>query len=120
MIQITQIWLSTTAMDMRSGSNKLIAHIIKHHQGIKPHCAYLFYNKTGTRLKILIHDGLGIWLCTRTLDDSKFHRLGERLMRHQTEPNQQTGLTINHKQFNALISGLPWHNLDKEMLTPLI
>ena len=120
MIQITQIWLSTTAMDMRSGSNKLIAHIIKHHQGIKPHCAYLFYNKTGTRLKVLIHDGLGIWLCTRTLDDSRFHGLGERLMRHQTEPNQQTGLTINHKQFNALISGLPWQNLDKEMLTPLI
>ena len=116
MIQINQIWLSTTAMDMRSGSNKLIAHIIKQHQGIKPHCAYLFYNKTGTRLKVLIHDGLGIWLCTRTLDDSKFHGLGERLMRHHSPT---TGLTISHEQFNALISGLPWHNLSKDILTPL-
>ena len=120
MIQINQIWLSTTAMDMRSGSNKLLAFILEKHHGIKPHCAYLFYNKTGTRLKILIHDGLGIWLCTRTMDDGRFHGLGERLMRHQTEPNQQTGLTISHEQFHALISGLPWHNLDKEMLTPLI
>ncbi len=120
LIHPQQIWLSVTPMDMRSGSNKLLAFILQHHPGIRPHCAYLFYNKAGTRLKVLIHDGLGIWLCTRTLDDGKFHRLGERLMRHQTEPNQQTGLTINHKQFNALISGLPWHNLDKEMLTPLI
>jgi transposase len=119
LIHPQQIWLSTTPMDMRSGSNKLLAFILQHHPGIRPHCAYLFYNKAGTRLKILIHDGLGIWLCTRTLDDSKFHGLGERLMRHQTEPNQQTGLTINHKQFNALISGLPWHNLSKDLLTPI-
>ena len=109
LINPQQIWLSTTPMDMRSGSNKLLAFILQHHPGIRPHCAYLFYNKTGTRLKILIHDGLGIWLCTRTLDDGRFHGLGERLMRHQTEPNQQTGLTISHEQFNALISGLPWH-----------
>ena len=119
MIQITQIWLSTTAMDMRSGSNKLLAFILQHHPGIRPHCAYLFYNKTGTRLKVLIHDGLGIWLCTRTLDDSKFHGLGERLMRHHSPTNPTTGLTISHEQFNALVSGLPWHNLGKDILTPL-
>ena len=29
MIQINQIWLSTTAMDMRSGSNKLLAFILE-------------------------------------------------------------------------------------------
>ncbi len=119
MIQINQIWLSTTAMDMRSGSNKLLAFILEKHHGIKPHCAYLFYNKTGTRLKVLIHDGLGVWLCSRTLDDSKFHGLSERLMRHHSAPNPTTGLTISHEQFNALISGLPWHNLGKAILTPI-
>nr|WP_313100234.1 hypothetical protein [Moraxella sp. CTOTU48717] len=35
MIQINQIWLSTTAMDMRSGSNKLLAFILEKHHGIK-------------------------------------------------------------------------------------
>ena len=50
MIPITHIWLSTAPMDMRCGSGKLLAHIITQHQGIRPHCAYLFYNKTGTRL----------------------------------------------------------------------
>ena len=76
-------------------------------------------NNAGTRLKVLIHDGLGIWLCTRALDDSKFHGLGERLMRHHSPPNPTTGLTISHEQFNALIRGLPWHNLGKDILTPL-
>ena len=115
-----QIWLATTPMDMRCGSNKLLAFILQHHQGIRPNCAYLFYNKTGTRLKVLVHDGLGVWLCNRTLDDSKFHGLGERLMRHHSQSNQNTGLTITQQQFNALISGLPWHNLGKELLTPII
>ena len=117
MIQINQIWLSTTPMDMRSGSNKLLAFIIEHHQVIRLGCAYLFYNKTGTRLKILIHDGLGIWLCTRTLDDGRFHGLSERLMRHHSLTNPTTGLTISHEQFHALINGLPWHNLGKEIIT---
>ena len=119
LIHPQQIWLSTTPMDMRCGSNKLHAFILQHHPGIRPHCAYLFYNKTGTGLKILIHDGLGIWLCTRALDDGRFYGLGERLMRHHSAPNPTTGLTISHKQFNALVSGLPWHNLGKDLLTPL-
>lgn len=118
MIPINQIWLSTSAMDMRSGSNKLLAHIIKQHQGIRPHCAYLFYNKKGTRLKVLIHDGLGIWLCTRTLDDSKFHGLGNQLAKRY--PTDTNGLTLTQSQFDALISGLPWHNLGKALLTPLL
>ncbi|WP_143514133.1 IS66 family insertion sequence element accessory protein TnpB, partial [Psychrobacter piechaudii] len=52
-----------TPMDMRCGSGKLLAHILTEHQSIRPHCAYLFYNKAGTRLKVFIHDGLGVWLC---------------------------------------------------------
>lgn len=36
-----------------------------------------------------------------------------------SQTNKQTGLTISQAQFNALVSGLPWHNLDKELLTPL-
>lgn len=119
LIHPQQIWLSVTPMDMQCGSNKLLAFILQHHPGIRPHCAYLFYNKAGTRLKVLIHDGLGIWLCTRALDHGRFHGLGERLMRHHSAPNPTTGLTISHAQFNALVSGLPWHNLDKDILTPL-
>ncbi|ECM8705376.1 IS66 family insertion sequence element accessory protein TnpB, partial [Salmonella enterica subsp. enterica serovar Infantis] len=54
------------------------------------------------------------------LDDSKFHGLSERLIRHHSQSNQNTGFAINQQQFNALISGLAWHNLGKEILTPVI
>ena len=120
LIHPEQIWVSTAPMDMRCGSHKLLAFIITEHQGIRPHCAYLFYNKTGTRLKVLIHDRLGIWLCTRTLDEGKFHGLGEKLTQRHREPIQTNGLTISHEQFNALINGLPWWNMSKALLTPLI
>lgn len=111
------IWLSTIPMDMRSGSNKLLAFILQHHHGIHPGCAYLFYNKTGTRLKILIHDGLGTWLCTRQLDNGKFAGLGDKLtkLHHHSEK----GLTLSQAQFHALTSGLSWHNIGRELITPV-
>ena len=68
--------------------------------------------------KVLIHDGLGVWLCTRQLDDSKFHGLGNQLAKRPLTDTH--GLTLTQSQFNALISGLPWHNLGKDLLTPLI
>lgn len=117
------IWLSTTPMDMRSGSNKLLAFILQHHHGIHPGCAYLFYNKTGTRLKILIHDGLGTWLCTRQLDNGKFAGLGEKLTRLYHTPKQHEqnhGLTLSQAQFHALTCGLAWHNIGKALITPVV
>ncbi|WP_139208454.1 MULTISPECIES: IS66 family insertion sequence element accessory protein TnpB [unclassified Pseudomonas] len=33
----------------------------------KPHCAYLFANRRANRMKVLVHDGLGIWLAARRL-----------------------------------------------------
>jgi transposase len=28
----------------------------------KPHCAYIFANRRANRMKVLVHDGVGIWL----------------------------------------------------------
>src|SRR5690554_8096909 len=53
-------------------------------------------------MKVLIHDGLGIWLCARRLYRGKFCWgevwRGERL--HLTD-----------EQLSALIQGLPWQRL---------
>ncbi|MBS4155566.1 IS66 family insertion sequence element accessory protein TnpB, partial [Cobetia sp. MC34] len=32
----------------------------------------------GNRMKVLVHDGLGIWLCARRLNQGKFHWAGNR------------------------------------------
>lgn len=118
LINPQQIWLTTTPIDMRSGSNKLLAFILEKHQGIRPNTAYLFYNKTGTRLKILIHDGLGTWLCTRQLDNGKFAGLGEKLTKVHKHSNK--GFTLSQAQFHALTCGLSWHNIGKDLITPVL
>ena len=73
MIRIDEIWLSTQPMDMRAGMDTTMAQVLRAFGYIKPHCAYLFCNKRGHRMKVLVHDGLGIWLCARRLEQGKFH-----------------------------------------------
>lgn len=73
MIRIDEIWLSTRPMDMRAGTDTVLAQILKAFGCVKPHCAYLFCNKRGHRMKVLVHDGLGIWLCARRLEQGQFH-----------------------------------------------
>ena len=73
MIRIDEIWLATEPLDMRAGPDKALARVIQVFGSARPHCAYLFANKRGNRMKVLIHDGLGIWLCARRLNRGKFH-----------------------------------------------
>jgi len=35
----------------------------------KPHCAYLFANRHATRMKVLVHDGIDVWLAARRLNN---------------------------------------------------
>lgn len=37
-----------------------------------PHHAYLFANQRANRIKILVHDGVGVWLAARRLHQGKF------------------------------------------------
>jgi len=53
-------------------------------------------------MKVLIHDGLGIWLCARRLNRGKFH-LGESWRGNQ--------LRLTEEQLSALVQGLPWQRL---------
>lgn len=38
----------------------------------RPHHAYLFTNKSATRMKVLDYDGFGIWLAARCLKRGRF------------------------------------------------
>ena len=39
---------------------------------VYPHHAYLFANQCASRTKILVHDGVGVWLADRRLHQGKF------------------------------------------------
>jgi len=73
MIRIDEIWLATEPLDMRAGPDKALARVIQVFGAAKPHQAYLFANRRGNRMKALIHNGFGIWLCARRLHRGKFH-----------------------------------------------
>jgi transposase len=105
MIRIDEIWLATEPLDMRAGPDKALARVVAVFGSARPNCAYLFANRRGNRMKALIHDGLGIWLCARRLNRGKFH---------WAEPLRGDRLTLSNNQSQALVQGLPWQRLGDE------
>ncbi|RUE99649.1 IS66 family insertion sequence hypothetical protein, partial [Pseudomonas aeruginosa] len=54
-------------MDMRAGTETALARVVQVFGAAQPHCAYLLTNKRANRMKVLVHDGFGIWLAARRL-----------------------------------------------------
>ena len=73
MIRVDAAWLATAPLDMRAGTDSALARVLAVFGAAHPHHAYLVANRIGNRIKILVHDGLGIWLAARRLHQGKFH-----------------------------------------------
>nr|WP_314566755.1 IS66 family insertion sequence element accessory protein TnpB [uncultured Pseudomonas sp.] len=102
MIRIDAIWLATEPMDMRAGTETALARVIKVFGVAKPHCAYLFANRRANRMKVLVHDGVGIWLAARRLNQGRFRWPS---IRHGSE------VELDNEQLQALVLGLPWQRV---------
>lgn len=102
MIRIDAVWLAVEPLDMRAGTETALARVIKVFGEAKPHHAYLFANRRASRLKMLVHDGLGIWLCARRLHQGSFT---------WTTPGSSATIRLSAEQLRALVIGLPWHRL---------
>ncbi|PKF22560.1 IS66 family insertion sequence element accessory protein TnpB, partial [Pseudomonas hunanensis] len=102
MIRIDTIWLATEPMDMRAGTETALARVVAVFGAAKPHCAYLFANRRANRIKVLVHDGVGVWLAARRLNQGKFHWPG---IRHGAQ------VELDREQLQALIVGLPWQRM---------
>src|SRR5690625_3660417 len=100
-IRVDQIWLAVEPMDMRAGPDTALARVVKDFGAAHPHHAYVFANKRVNRMKILVHDGLGVWLAARRLNQGRFvwPRPG------------QIHVELSHEQLQALVIGLPWHRV---------
>ena len=101
MIRVDAIWLAVRPLDMRAGSDTLLAQVVSVFGSAQPHHAYLFANRRATRLKVLVHDGLGIWMAARRLHQGGF-----------VWPSAGTATAqLTRAQFDALALGLPWQRL---------
>ena len=67
LIRVDAIWLAVEPLDMRAGTETILARVVKVFGAARPHHAYLFANKSSTRMKVLVYDGFGIWLAARRL-----------------------------------------------------
>ena len=67
------IWLAVQPVDMRRGIDGLSA-IVQQALGHAPcaGAAFVFRNRAGNRLKLLLWDGTGVWLCQRRLHEGRF------------------------------------------------
>lgn len=87
---------------MRAGADTALAHVVRVFGAARPHHAYLFANRSSTRMKILVYDGFGIWLAARRLNKGRFV---------WTDGQSTTTVGLNAEQLRALVIGLPWKTL---------
>lgn len=104
MIRIDAVWLAVEPIDMRAGIDGLLARIVQVFGAAQAHHGYLFANARGTRIKLLVHDGFGVWCAVRRLNQGRF--IWPRPGVVTTAP-----MTLTRAQFDALVLGLPWQRL---------
>lgn len=69
----TKIFLCLDTIDMRKGFDGLYG-LVRDHLGQDPQSGHLFLftNRTRTRLKVLVWDGSGLWVCAKRLERGRF------------------------------------------------
>jgi transposase len=103
-IRIDAMWLASEPVDMRAGADRLLAAVVQVFGAAQAHHGYLFGNARGTRIKLLVHDGFGVWCAARRLNQGCFH---------WPTPGSGGPVELTRQQFDALVIGLPWQRLDQ-------
>jgi len=70
----TKIYRGAEPVDMRKGFEGLFGLVRDQfgHDPLSGHL-FLFTNRTQTRLKALVWDGSGLWVCAKRLERGRFH-----------------------------------------------
>lgn len=101
MIKVEAVWLAVEPLDMRAGTEAALTRVVNVFGAARPHHAYLFANRRANRMKVLVHDGIGVWLAARRLNSGKF----------VWPKDAGSTLTLTRVQLDALVLGLPWQRL---------
>jgi transposase len=103
-IRIDAVWLAVQPVDMRAGPERLLASVVQVFGAAQAHHGYLFANARSTRMKLLVHDGFGLWCAARRLNVGGF-----------VWPRDAgaSPVALTREQFDALVLGLPWQRLEQ-------
>lgn len=102
MIAATGWWLVVKPLDLRCGMDRLLL-FVKSELGRDGFDggAYVFRNRSGSRMKVLCCDAQGVWLCTRRLHEGSF-----------VWPKPGAPLCeLSRAQFDWLVAGVDWQRL---------
>ena len=101
MIRVGAVRLAIEPLDMRLGTEGALTRVVNVFGSARPHHAYLFANRRANRMKMVVHDGIGVWLAARQLNVGKF----------VWPRDADSTLTLTSEQFDALVLGLPWQRI---------
>lgn len=103
MIRIEAMWLAVQPVDLRCGAERLLATVVQVFGHARANHGYLFANARHTRIKLVLHDGFGLWCAARRLNQGRF----------QWPDGHAACLPqLTREQFDALVLGLPWQRLE--------
>ena len=97
----TNVYIALDAVDMRKGFEGLHG-LVRDQLGQDPLSGHLFLftNRTRTRLKALVWDGSGLWVCAKRLEKGRFHwPAAEKASR---------SVTMRAEELAMLVNGLDW------------
>jgi transposase len=91
-----RVYLHREAVDFRKSINGLAA-VVEHTLGLDPFApaAYVFRNRRGDRIKILLWDRNGFWLLFKRLEQDRF-----------AWPRQAPVVTLTVEQLHWLLEGI--------------
>jgi transposase len=94
----TKIYIAIETIDMRKGFEGLYG-LVRDQLGHDPLSGHLFLftNKTRTRLKALVWDGSGLWVCAKRLEKGRFR---------WPEAEGQHSVTMRPEELAMLVNGL--------------
>lgn len=96
-------WLVVPPMDLRCGMDRLLV-VVRQTVGHEPFDggAYVFRNRSGSRIKVLCADRHGVWLAVRRLQEGRF--IWPR--------SHETTWSLSEAQMRWLSAGIDWQRLD--------
>jgi transposase len=106
----TKIYLGAEAVDMRKGFEGLYG-LVRDHLGQDPLSGHLFLftNRTRTRLKALVWDGSGLWVCAKRLERGRFRWPAAAESRSVTMRPEELAMLVNGMDLAQARPRSNWH-----------
>lgn len=100
-----RIFLATEAMDMRRGIDRL-AGWVESHLSADPYAGdmFVFLSRNLQRVKILVWDMSGYWLCMKRLESGRFSRPRKRVLE-----TGEAAVSLSPAELGLLFEGIDIH-----------